>query len=187
MRHTRREPGFTFIEMMVVIFVIGLMSALVVTNLDGITARSALSQEGRDLGNRLLFLRDLAIVQGREMTLEIDVENQRWRDIDRPGRNEVPDEDDREELTFYGPWFELRHGIVLEEIAFGRTAELDDLITITISPKGEMFPSGFVAYLMHENMAAEDGLSVEVSGLTGTVSYHRGHVEAEEIREEHDF
>ena len=33
-----------------------------------------------------------------------------------------------------------------------------------------------------EKLPPDDGLSVETSGLTGIVSYHRGRIEAEEVR-----
>jgi len=187
----RPDGGFTFVEMMVVIFVMSLLSAMVVVRLDSFTARTELSRAGRDLGNKLLFLRDLAIVQSREMALEIDLDNQRWREVDRPSPTEIPDADTREEETFYGNWFDLGvefGDVVLEEIAFGRgDAEVGDVFEVVFSEKGELFPSGFVAYLRHENLPPDDGLSVEVSGLTGIVSYHRGRIEAEEVREEHDF
>lgn len=188
MRRRRADRGFTFIEMMVVIFVLSLTTALVVMNLDGISARSELSAAGRDLGNKMLFLRDLSIVQGRELTLEVDLDGQQWREVDRPSPTDVPDEDEREDQTFYSTWYALPKGVVLEEIAFGRAdVETGNVVELTFSKTGELFPSGFVAYLRHEQLQEDDGLSVEVSGLTGIVAYHRGRMEAEEVREEHDF
>jgi len=180
--------GFTFVEMMVVIFVLSLTAALVVVNLDGITARSELSATGRDLGNKLLFLRDLSIVQGRELALEIDFADQRWREVDRPSPSDVPDERDREDETFYGSWYDVPRGVVLEELSFGRgDTESHDSVEVSFSAQGELFPSGFVAYLRHDQLPEDDGLSVEISGLTGIVSYHRGRIQAEEVREESDF
>ena len=156
--------------------------------MDGFTARSTLSAAARDLGNRLTFLRDIAIVQGRPMTLEIDFKEQGWRWIDRPSDTEVPDPDQREEDTFYGVFYELADGVVLEEIAFGREdTDSADSFELTFTPSGELFPSGFVVFLSHEQLPTEDGVSVEISGLTGIVSYHRGQIEAEEVREEHDL
>ncbi len=174
--------------MMVVIFVLSLTAALVVSNLDGITARTTLSSTGHNLGNRLMFLRDIAIVQGREMTLEVNFDEQGWRWIDRPGATEVPDERDREDETFYGNYIELPDGVILDEIAFGRNeTESSDVYELTFSETGELFPSGFVLYLRHEALPENDGLSVEISGLTGIVSYHRGRIDAEEVRPESDF
>jgi len=180
--------GFTFVEMMVVIFVLSLATTLVVVNLDGITARSELSSAGRDLGNKLIFLRELSIIHGRELSLQMDLDKQAWREVDRPSPTDIPDADEREEETFYGNWYELPEGMEIEEVAFGRSdTEVRDVVEVTFSNKGELFPSGFVAYLRHEKLGEDDGLSVEVSGLTGVVSYHRGRIEAEEVREENDF
>ena len=52
---------------------------------------------------------------------------------------------------------------------------------------GEVSPSGFVVFLVHENLKEEDGISIEVSGLTGIVDYHPGHFKSEEIRRAEDF
>ena len=90
MAYPRRQRGFTFIELMVVIFIMGLMSALVIVNMEGMTSRSSLSAEARDLGNRLLMLKDIAVIQGREMQLEVDMDGQRWREVDTPSPNELP-------------------------------------------------------------------------------------------------
>jgi prepilin-type N-terminal cleavage/methylation domain-containing protein len=189
-RRATTGDGFTFVEMLVVLFVLSLMTAMVVVNLDGITARSELSAAGRDLGNKMVFLRDLSLMHSSEYTLEVDLDGQRWRSYWNPTETDIPDEDERREAVEPDDldWYELRRGITIEEIAFGRSdTETGDVVALTFSEKGELFPSGFVAYLRHESLGDDDGLSVEVSGLTGIVSYHRGRIEAEEVREENDF
>lgn len=182
------RAGFTFLEMMAIIAIIGLLASLVFTNMDSMTARTELSGVARALGNEIVYLHDLAALQGRDLTLQIDMENQRWRAVEVPAPMDVPDEDEREERTYYGPWFELEETVVLDEIAFGLDdVEADDLIEITFDRDGELSPSGFNAYIRHLDLDEDDGLTVEVTGLTGIVSYHRGRIEPEEVRDEDDF
>lgn len=183
-----RSAGFTFIELMVVIAVIGLMSALVVSRLDGLTDRSSLNAAARDLGNQILTLRDEAALQGREFLLEIDVEKQCWRFVDVPSPTDVPDPDDRRELTYEGTWNSPPDGVVFESLEFSRSdVERRGLVTIAFDADGQISPSGFVAYFRHENMTEDEGVSVEVTGLTGAVDYIPGRHRSEEVREPDDF
>ncbi len=182
------ERGFTFIELMVVITIVALMATLVVTRMDDLSSKSRMSSSARQFGNEILRLREIAAAQAREMYLEIDLPKQRWRVIDVPSVNEVPDERDREELTVEHAWLRVPEGVKLVEIAYSRNEKItDDVVMLTFTERGELSPSGFVAFFSREEEEDEKGLSVEVSGLTGLVAYHSGRIEAEEVREEDDF
>lgn len=185
---TRRETGFTFIELMVVITLIGLMSAVVVANLDGLTDRSTLSSTARTLGNMLLSVRDTASTQGRELLVEVDVDNQRWRTVDVPSPVDVPDARDRADLTFYGTWQTPPYGVVLDSLEFNRKdVDRRGLVTLSFDADGQLSPSGFVAFFRHENLPEEEGISVEMTGLTGNLQYVQGRVRSEDVRDPDDF
>ena len=173
---------------MIVIAVIGLMSAIVVANLDGLTDNSRLSAAARELGNTLLTVRDIAATQGRELSVEIDVDKQRWRIVDIPSPTDVPDPRDREEATVYGEWQEPQEGVIFESLEFSRTdVNKRGVVTITFDADGQLSPAGFVAYFRHENQPEDEGISVEVTGLTGLVDYVKGKKTSEEVREPDDF
>jgi type II secretion system protein H len=184
----RRAAGFTFVELLVVIAIISLMSSIVVVNLDGISAPSRLDAAAREIGNQVLELEDLAELTGRPYAIEIDVDNQRYRVIGAPSPTEVPDPRDREEATFYGEWRDLDASVRIEEISFSSTdVERGGTVLVTFSSDGEISPSGFVAFLASDRLPQDEGVSLEVAGLTGLVSYHRGRIKAEEIRKADDF
>lgn len=188
LRRGRFERGLTFIELMVVVTLLGLMATLVVAKLDSITVSARVSGAAREFGNQMTLLRDLAGMQGRELAIEVDLDEQRWRTIDTPSKNEVPDERDREELTDFGSWRYLEDGLKLASLDFGdRDVATGDTLVFTFTAEGELRPAGFVAFFTHEDNEEEDGLSVEVSGLTGLVNYYRGLKLAEEVRGEGDF
>jgi hypothetical protein len=116
------------------------------------------------------------------------VDNQRWRIIDQPSVTDVPDAKDREEKTFYGGWTIPPQGVRIVDIAFSATdVDRSGTTIVTFHGDGEVEPSGFVAFLNHESLPEDEGMSVEVSGLTGLVAYHDGHFKAEEIRKAEDF
>lgn len=184
----RGRRGFTFIELMVVISIIGLLSTIVVANLDGLTDRSSLAASARELGNTLLFVRDIATSQNREVLVEIDVEKQRWRIVDVPSPTDVPDAKERQEATWYGRWTSPGDGVVLESFEFNRSdVDKRGFVTLSFDADGQLSPSGFVAYFRHESLPEEEGVSVEMTGLTGALSYSAGRHSSEEVRDPEDF
>lgn len=187
-RAAARAAGFTFIELMIVIAILSLLASIVVVNMDGMSAPTRLRGTARRIGNEIQELQTMSALKGRPMSIEIDIEKQRWRIIDQPSETDVPDPRDREEATFYGDWESPPSGVKIEEISFSET-DLDRSGTtmITFQGDGEITPSGFVAYISHERMPEDSGMSVEVSGLTGIVAYHEGHLKSEEIRKPEDF
>ncbi len=183
-----RSGGFTFLELMVVIAILGLLASLVTANLDGITASSRLDGAARSFGNLVMTMHDVATLRQHDLTLEIDGENQRYRTVEVPSATDVPDQRDREEQTIWGDWTTMPQGILLREVAFSATdVERGATVNVTFAATGELTPSGFVVFFARDGAPDEDGVSVEVSGLTGLVAYHRGRFQAEEIRRAEDF
>jgi prepilin-type N-terminal cleavage/methylation domain-containing protein len=184
----RRDRGFTFIELMVVITLIAAMSALVVANMDGLTDRTSLAAAARELGNTLLGVRDVATSQQRELSVEVDVERQRWRVVDVPSPMDVPDPRDRREATSYGDWKSPPDGVVLESLEFGRNdVNKRGVVVLSFDPDGQLSPSGFVAFFRHEDVPEEEGVSLEMTGLTGALTYSIGKHASEEVRDADDF
>ena len=183
-----RARGFTFIELMVVIAILALLASIAVVHLDGISAPTKVRGAAREIGNEVLQLKEISSLHGRDLSLEIDMENQRWRIIDRPSVTDVPDTRDREDKTFFGEWNIPPQGVRIVDVAFSATdVDRSGTTMVTFHGDGELDPSGFVVFVNHESLPEDEGMSVEVSGLTGLVAYHDGHFRAEEIRKAEDF
>lgn len=184
----RRPAGFTFVELMVVVSIIALMSSIIIVNLEGMTDASRTGAAARAFGNAVSRVQNTAMLQARSLYIEIDRENQRWRVVDPPSPNEVADESEREDLTFYGAWEQLERGVRIGDIALTRTdVEKRDFFVIEFGPGGQVHPSGFVVYFGHEDLPEDRTVSVEVSGLTGQVAYYEGLIEPEAVRDWEDF
>jgi prepilin-type N-terminal cleavage/methylation domain-containing protein len=189
-RPTARRPaaGFTFIELMVVIAILSLLASIVVANLDGISAPTKLRGAARRIGNQIVELKEMAVVKERPLSLEIDLEKQLFRIIDAPSERDMPDPRDREEATFFGEWEGVPTGVRIEEVSFSSTdVDQSGTVVLTFMGDGEVAPSGCVVFLKHDTLPEDEGISVEVSGLTGLVAYHDGHYKAEEIRRPEDM
>ncbi len=173
--------------MLVVIAILALLASIVVVNLDGITAPTKLRGAARTIGNLILNAKEIATLKNCSISIEFDVANQRWRVIDTPNATDFPNAKDREAATFYGDWETPPDSVQLREVTFAATdSGIRDTI-VTFQGDGEVDPSGFVVFLTHDRLSEDDGISVEVSGLTGLVSYHDGHMKSEEIRPPEDF
>jgi len=188
-RNRQQQKGFTFLELMTVIAILAILSALVVANMDGLMTSSQLSYAARALGTELQDIRDIAALQGREISMEIDLDKTRWRVVDVPSPSEVPDAKDREEATYYTEWFVPDPGIHLSELAFGRDdVHTSGVIKVSFDANGEVVPGGFIAFFTSDDMEEEaDGISVELTGITGMVAFYGGKVEPEETRDAEDF
>ncbi|WP_341502771.1 type II secretion system minor pseudopilin GspH [Gallaecimonas sp. GXIMD4217] len=73
----RQARGFTLLEIMVVVMLIGLAASLVAINFGGETAADRLDKEARAWLARLELLRDEAVMQGRELGLRLDKQGKR--------------------------------------------------------------------------------------------------------------
>lgn len=76
MRHRRR--GVTFLEIMVVIVILGILAAVALPNMTGTRSRAALRTAARSITSAGLQARQAAIAYGKETELIIDMETGTW-------------------------------------------------------------------------------------------------------------
>jgi len=88
----RRVPGFTLVEIMVVIAVIALAGQLVMTNLGALVPSTLLDSACRQLMGQIEFLRSEAQLQSKVYKIELDLSEHRWRIILPPEERLVSDQ-----------------------------------------------------------------------------------------------
>jgi prepilin-type N-terminal cleavage/methylation domain-containing protein len=190
-----REAGFTLIELLSVLALISIALVFVFLRLDGLTAPSRLAAAGREIANTIGWIRGEAASQAREIQLEFDLDNQRYRVIvpPRPGLRRGNDEDEWETL----PWNLLPEVVRITDIQFTpqdlqRRRDHEDIVTkgtrtVTFSRTGGS-PSFMVHLESSEILDREESLFwVEINGFTGAVQFGIGEKELGAIREEYEM
>lgn len=77
-RSARLRPGFTFIELMLVIVILGVVMAVAIPQMGGRAQSTALDSTGRNIARLAEYARQSAIISGQEARLTIDREAGAW-------------------------------------------------------------------------------------------------------------
>ena len=97
------EGGFTLMELLVTMAIISLLLAMILPNLGALVPSARLEGSGKQILRRLDYLRSEALIRGREMSLELDLDRARWRMILPPDMQLTLDQDP---ITLEEKWFE---------------------------------------------------------------------------------
>ena len=81
----RPDRGFTLLELLVVLTILGLVYALALPSFSGVFASSRLNTATRDLLTALREARATALVSGDDVAFVVDPAARRWRAGDRTG------------------------------------------------------------------------------------------------------
>jgi prepilin-type N-terminal cleavage/methylation domain-containing protein len=173
------RSGFTLIELMVVIMVLGLMSGLVAVSWERVLPGQKLSADVRALSSRLHSARSEAIARSAEFQVIYNFEqNAYWvrTPFDNEGRYQ-PDPELRTRV-FYT---KLNDGITFQEISIdGETYDASKVeIFVRFDPTGAANDHTIV---LHQDKP-DRVYTIEVLGLTGLIRFHDGYFEREEPRE----
>ena len=186
--------GFTLIELMIVILVMGVALLIVATNFTGLVPEERLRAEARSIGHLIEFARAEAAMKGVNYGVVYDLKNNAYwllvpevddEDLESYSDDtEYGDEDDEEEeirkKLFYR---KLQKNIEFEDVQLGEdTTMKDEIVRIEITPLGTA--SG---HIVHLKQLAENGsgkekqMSLELNALTAIVNYYDERKEFEEV------
>ena len=205
-----RSAGFTMMEIMVVVVILGTVLMIVPTNMSSFGAQSRLEVTGNMIVAAVAGAREQAIFQGHEVALQVamvetddgKVPATRMKYINR-GQAGGPrgDEDDEEyveeeeELEWiYSDWSEFRDGVALVgvSIAHNQWAKVGDSrpFEIIFGPDGSV--SGAVGIRIEsedlDDVAKEyRTYTVLVNALTSEATNYEGLVELPKTRDASDF
>jgi type II secretion system protein H len=182
LRHLARprgESGFTLVEILLVLAVIGLMAGLMVVNMGGLTKKERLRAAARKLAGMSDFVRAKATGSRRTAWLEVDIDKNRYRFRQEPpmdsmgryidsGTKEPMEPEDAELFETLFEWEDLPRDVFFRSL-FLSTQTYYDRGPVLV----EYFPSGTLqSFLLHLQGPAEEGaegawFSIFVNGLTG--------------------
>jgi len=158
--------GFTLVEMVVVVAIIGLILASVAVRFDSITASARLRSNAREIASTIGLAHSQASSTGRSHNIVFDTENcQYW--VESNLQSESGDWLPKKRVLYDDVSFE---DIQVGEDIYGESGSL----SIEISPLG--VTSAFMVHLESENGAK---MTLEICPLTGLVRFFEGYKEYE--------
>jgi Tfp pilus assembly protein FimT len=175
-----RRAGFSLIELMGVVIVLGLIVGVVAVDWASLVPRSQLNAAVRELASTIQGARSDAIARNGVFTLVYDLQGNRYevRSPYRPGGGMARNEEER---------VVVRHGLLVEGIQIERV-EVDgrsftgESVVVNFDPIGRA--NGHSVTLVQPRF--DQRFTIEVIGLTGLVRFHDGDFLRGEVFEE-DF
>ena len=169
----RRGRGFTLIELVVVIAIMGVLFSVVLPSLDGVSPKYRLRAAAREVGSEIHQVRSLAAGTGRTYALHYDLDDNKMWIILPPVEGEDPDQplDERERLTT----LDLPDQVTIEEVVLAGGSRVSrgevDIVIDSLGNEGS-----HIVYLRN----TEDSLiAVKFNALLGFVDYFRDEVDFE--------
>ena len=143
---TRPDTGFSLVEMVVIVLILGIIAAFSIPTLRGYTESQRLRGASQNLAGQIRLARQKAISTGVEQhfVFELDALNSDYR-IQNPGR--------------IVRW-EFPKGIVYDE------TPADDLDSLLLSPTGRAAPAGSIVLV--DSRGNRDTIDIQLSGLVLT-------------------
>jgi prepilin-type N-terminal cleavage/methylation domain-containing protein len=181
------SPGFTLVELMVVIVILGMVVSSVSVNWRTVIPGTQLSTSVRSISNALQTARTEAISRNNEFRVIYDLDQQRYW-IETPylktgglALQRIPGEDDPEEEDSRAvlSYTKMRDGVTISNIIIDDEEYIDGICYIRFSPLGAS--SAHTVSLHHE--ATNRDYTIEVLALTGQIRFHDGFYEREEVKD----
>lgn len=164
-RSTARIEGFTLIELMVVIAILAILLRSVFANLGAIVPSSTLDAESQRLMAVIDYLRSEAELQGKVYKLELDLDQNRYREVWPPELKVATDQDQKELVEQRQAWIGLDDRVKLGGFAIvGDQTMRKGRVTIVFDRNGNTADQ--VMFLRMKSESLENMVwSVQIRGL----------------------
>lgn len=185
-RAARNRGGFTLVELIAVIVIVGLISMVTVTRLDFLVPKYRLRGAAREVGSTLGLGKAHAASNGKDVYFEVDLARGAYWLLaafpkSTPGDSANPT-DVRARPLEYQPIFtqNLPDGIQFTDVVLGDKDKTNDGRS-----RARLSALGSSSHIIL-NMRNDDGkeISVRMNGFTGVISYADGRQEAEALLED---
>ena len=163
---TQDNKGFTLIELVVVVAIVGMLLASVAIRFDSLTVSARLRASAREIASTIGLAHSRASSTGRAQTLVFDTDNQQYW-IESPAPEGESTESPRAKGLYRNISFK---DIQIGEELYGERGTL----SIEISPLGVTS-----ACMIHLEAEGGGEMTLEVCPLTGSVRFFEGYKEYE--------
>jgi prepilin-type N-terminal cleavage/methylation domain-containing protein len=183
----RRHAGFTLLEMMIVMVILGLAISMVFGGAKNLLPESRLRSAAEDIANRISDVREEAIVRGWTVTFEYDLDRRTyyaWA-VAPPGLidEQLIEEDGRFYFDLGGSQArtELPFNVRFIDLQLGEENPVrSGIVQVTFNAFGLA-----TAHTVHlENLETQQRMTVEVDPLTGLCQILEGYQEVKPIQYE---
>ena len=175
--------GFTIVELMVTIAVIGLIAGVTAVSVEALLPRSRLNSEVRALAGTLQGARSDAIARNFEFWIEYDLDEDAYRVLTPfsvQGGVLGPEGEEQDRLALH--WHRLEAGIEINNVFVGDEQHNEGMVRVRFDPLGAA--SGHSVVLLQPEY--ENYYTIEVLALTGLIHFHEG-VYTRDPPEDEDF
>lgn len=162
------NTGFTLIELIVVVTILGVLASFVVPNLDGVSPKYRLRSAARTVGQNIGWVRSLGAGIGSEHVLRYDLAENTFTIILPPEGDDDPDldVDFRETLGIQT----LPEGVEITRIIHpDGTSDDYGIVDIVLDEYG--ITGSHIVVVTNEN---EESLAVHFESIIGTIQYMPG-------------
>ena len=180
MARRRDRAGFSMVEMLAVIVILGLIATLVTINWRSILPRTELHSAVRTLASTIQGAHSEAIARNAIFKIEYDLDKHRYR-VNTPfrlGGGMAANEDERLAQN----WVDLPESVRFSRVQIDGTDYQRGMVFVRFDPLGAA--SGHIITLIQKPY--DTFYTIEVQALTGMIDYHEGTFERLAAREE-DF
>lgn len=177
-----RRDGFTLIELMAVIVILGLMFGLVVPNLDRVSPKYSIRAVARRIASTIEEVRSHAAWEGKTFSIVYDLDEQGYwilipQQLDEEGN---PASEEREILG--GKAEKLLEGVKIESVILPDNEEITSgVVTIDVAQYGTT-GSHIVCFTNEEG----GKISIKFNALLGVVNFYQRDVHFTEYEEDQD-
>lgn len=179
---TAESRGFTFIELMVVVAIMGLLLGFVVLRLDDMVPSSRLSAAARQVASHVGMARGEAVAAGKVHAIAYDLTRQQYAVLTPPDPEEVEAGRYKADELLPLEWETLPSGVTLVDVDLGDRALSSGLLTLRFTPLGTATP-----HAVHLKNVDGGEMTVVVNPLTGLVDIEPGITNLSLFAEAHEF
>jgi len=180
MRHHQR--GFSFVELLAVVTIMGLMLGFVVLRIDHLVPSSRISAAARKLGSTNGLARAQAVATGVRHAITYDLTRQRYAVLIPPHPEEVEEGRAKPDELYPLTWHLMPDGVKMLNVQLGDSTVSSGSVRVMFSALGTVTPHAIQLEGQEKNV-----MTMVVNPLTGLVELHPELKKLDLFADENDF